>query len=158
MIWFLAEVYPKIKERLGDSVHLTIAGVNNSARIRSLAGPDVRITGHLPDLSNLYAASKLFVAPTRYAAGLPHKIHEAAARGLPVVATSLLASQLNWTNLELAIGENAGDFAARCIELYSDEKKWMSIRNAALVRVKQDCSSENFDKTVEALLDAARRS
>ena len=158
MIWFLTEVFPKIKNRLGDSVCLTIAGVNNSKRIRSLAGSDVQITGYLQDLSDLYAASKLFVAPTRYAAGLPHKIHEAAARGLPVVATTLLAEQLNWTNSELAIGEDSSDFAARCVELYTDPEKWMNLRNAALNRVKKDCSSENFDKTVGALLDAAHRS
>jgi len=158
MIWFLTEVYPKIKGRLGESVCLTIAGLNNSARIRSLAGSDVHITGHLQDLSSLYAASKLFVAPTRFAAGLPHKIHEAAARGLPVVATALLASQLNWTNSELAICENADDFASRCVELYTNAEKWLNMRNAALDRVKKDCSNENFDKTVGALLDAARRS
>ncbi len=107
MIWFLTEVFPKIQKKLGDTIGLTIAGVNKSVRIRNLAGPSVRITGYLPDLTELYANARLFIAPTRYAAGLPHKIHEAAARGLPVVATPLLAGQLEWTERELAIAADA---------------------------------------------------
>ena len=154
MIWFLSEVFPLIQKKLGDSIPLTIAGVNKSARLRSLAGPSVHITGYLPELGHLYAGARVFVAPTRYAAGLPHKIHEAAARGLPVVATPLLANQLEWTERELAIASDAETFASRCCELYLNPDQWLSKRNAALERVKADCSPASFDKSVEAVLQA----
>jgi len=149
MIWFLSEIFPKIQRQLGESICLTIAGVINSSRIRQLAGPCVRFTGHIPSLDDLYRKARLFIAPTRYAAGLPHKIHEAAAHGLPVVATPLLASQLDWSDRELAIGGDAESFAARCVEYYSDSAKWMSLRSAALDRVAQDCSPELFEKNVQ---------
>ena len=157
MIWFLNEVFPRIEKQLGNSICLTIAGVNNSERIRKLAGPNVHITGRIDDLSELYAKSRLFIAPTRFAAGLPHKVHEAAAHGLPVVTTPLLANQLGWTDHELAIAEDAETFAARCVELYLDEGKWLSVRNAALERVKIDCSSETFDNTVKNVLISGTR-
>jgi GT2 family glycosyltransferase len=154
MIWFLTEVFPSIQKKLGKTIRLTIAGVNESLRIRNLAGPSVHITGYVPDLGELYACARLFIAPTRYAAGLPHKIHEAAAHGLPVVATPLLASQLEWTERELAIADDAESFASRCCELYVDPEKWLSKRNAALERVKIDCSPETFDKSVRNVFRA----
>jgi glycosyltransferase involved in cell wall biosynthesis len=154
MIWFLNDVFPKIQKKLGETIHVTIAGVNKSSRVQKLAGPSVHITGHLRDLSELYASARLFVAPTRFAAGLPHKIHEAAARGLPVVATPLLAGQLEWTERELAIAADAETFASRCCELYADPDQWLSKRNAALDRVRAECSPESFDKSVGDVLRA----
>ena len=35
---------------------------------------------------------KVFIAPTRFAAGIPHKVHEATANGIPCVTTELLAN------------------------------------------------------------------
>jgi glycosyltransferase involved in cell wall biosynthesis len=157
IIWFLTDVFPKIQKQLGTSICLTIAGVINSSRIRELAGPCVHFTGHLPSLDELYARARLFVAPTRYSAGLPHKIHEAAARGLPIVATPLLAGQLGWSERELAIGGDADSFAARCVEYYSDPEKWMALRCAALERVAHDCSPEIFEKNVQEVVRDARR-
>jgi len=154
MIWFLTEVFPRIQKNLGKTIRLTIAGVNESLRIRNLAGPSVHITGYVPDLGELYANARLFIAPTRYAAGLPHKVHEAAAHGLPVIATSLLASQLEWTEREIAIADDAESFAARCCELYADPEKWLNMRNAALERVKADCSPESFDRSMRDLIHA----
>jgi glycosyltransferase involved in cell wall biosynthesis len=151
MIWFLTEIFPLIREKLGD-VSLTIAGVNQSERIRNLAGPNIRVTGRLEDLNPLYAEARVFIAPTRYAAGIPHKIHEAASRGLPVVATSLLATQLGWTEQELAIGDSAEAFAERCVEIYTTAGKWTSLRSAALRRIGAECSQETFESKVYDIL------
>jgi O-antigen biosynthesis protein len=152
MVWFLTEVFPRIQKKLGVSIQLTLAGINTSSRVRNLAGPSVNMAGCVPDLGELYAGARVFIAPTRFAAGIPHKIHEAAARGLPVVATPLLASQLEWTERELAIADDAESFANACCELYNDQEKWMSQRNAALERVRTECSPDRFDSSVgEAL-------
>ena len=152
LVWFLTEVFARIQEKLGAAAPLTIAGVNRSQKIRELAGPSVRITGPLADLTSLYAGARVFIAPTRYAAGIPHKVHEAAARGLPVVATPLLAEQLEWTDRELAIGDTAGDFAARCVEVYSDPVKWARLRDAALHRITIECSQDTFERRVYDIL------
>src|SRR5262249_4608399 len=98
IIWFLEQILPRIQRGIGQQIPVTIAGINKSERVKQLAGPAVRITGHLPDLMEVYDSARVFVAPTRYAAGIPHKAHEAAARGIPIVATPLLASQLGWSH------------------------------------------------------------
>ena len=152
VIWFLEEVLPKIQAQLGADVSFTMAGINKSERVRRLINkPSIRITGHLPDLTELYDSSRVFIAPTRYGAGIPHKVHEAATRGIPVVATPLLASQLGWEDgTSILVGTSADSFAQRCIQLYTDHVLWTQLRYAALDRVKAECSSETFEKNVAA--------
>src|SRR5262249_48045216 len=124
-----------------------------SGRIRQLAGPAVRITGLLQDLKPFYGNARVFVAPTRYAAGIPHKIHESAARGLPVVATELVAAQLGWKdNAELLIGTSADSFARKCVELYQGKELWTKLRKAGLDRVTEECSKEAFDRQLKDIL------
>jgi len=152
MIWFLDEILPKIQAVLGMDVPVTIAGVNKSERIRQLAGPSVVITGHMADLTDLYDSARVFIAPTRYAAGIPHKVHEAAARGLPIVATQLLGTQLGWSDGEpLLTGSDADSFAAKCIELYNDRTLWTRLRNGALNRIQAECSREAFEDNIAAV-------
>jgi GT2 family glycosyltransferase len=149
MIWFLEQVLPEIQAQLGPDIAVTIAGVNSSERIRQLAGPSVSITGHVPDLTSFYDAARVFIAPTRYSAGIPHKIHEAAARGIPAVATPLLARQLGWRDGDpFLVGADAGSFAAKCVQLYDDESLWTALRNAGLERIRAECSPEIFEENV----------
>src|SRR5688572_2119330 len=147
LMWFLREIFPRIQKKLGD-IPVTIAGVNRSKRIRDLAVPPICITGHLPSLSQLYLQSRVFVAPTRYAAGIPHKVHEAAACGIPVVATPLLARQLGWSDCELGIAGDSESFAEMCIQIYTDESRWTTLRDAALKRVTLECSPKRFEQAV----------
>ena len=154
VIWFLEEIFPRIRATLGRDISFTIAGINKSERIAQLAqlgGPGIRITGHLADLTELYDSARVFVAPTRYAAGIPHKIHEAVSRGIPVVATPLLASQLAWTkDSPILIGADAESFALKCVQLYSDRRLWEALRDAGLARITTECSDETFQQCVAA--------
>jgi GT2 family glycosyltransferase len=155
MIWFLEQVLPKIQAHLGPDVQVTIAGVNSSERIRQLAGPSVSITGHVNDLTSLYDAARIFIAPTRYSAGIPHKVHEAAAHGVPVVATPLLARQLGWRDGDpFLVGEDADSFAAKCAQLYRDESLWTALRTAAVERIRTECSSETFEENIARSITA----
>jgi glycosyltransferase involved in cell wall biosynthesis len=149
MIWFLEHVLPEIQAQLGPDIPVTIAGVNSSERIRQLAGPSVSITGHVPDLTSLYDTARVFIAPTRYSAGIPHKIHEAAARGVPAVATPLLARQLGWRDGDpFLVGADACSFADKCVQLYNDESLWSTLRKAGIERIRAECSPEIFDDDV----------
>jgi O-antigen biosynthesis protein len=158
VIWFLEEVLPKIQASLGADIPFTIAGVNESSRIKELAGPNVHITGTLPSLAALYDQARVFVAPTRYAAGIPHKVHQAAARGVPVVATPLLAAQLGWGDGDLfLVGTDAQDFASKCVELYKNEELWTTLRRNALERVQVECSVEAFEARLKHILKDLRQ-
>jgi GT2 family glycosyltransferase/glycosyltransferase involved in cell wall biosynthesis len=152
LVWFLSEIYPRIREKLGD-IPVTIAGVNQSEKIREMAIPPVLILGHVAFIEELYDSAKLFIAPTRYAAGIPHKIHDAAAHGLPVVSTPLLAEQLKWTDRELAIAGDAETFASQCVDVYTNASRWMSLRRAALDRIRRECSTLEFQDKLQQVVE-----
>jgi glycosyltransferase involved in cell wall biosynthesis len=112
------------------------------------------------DVATLYDQARLFVAPTRFAAGIPYKVHEAAAHGLPVVCTTLLAGQLGWQNeadVLAADPDDAQGFADAVAMAYLDPQTWLSLRDSALLRVAQDCSHAGFTATISDILDDAQR-
>ncbi len=152
VLWFLDEVMTRVREALGSSIRFTIAGVTKSARIHARVFEGVHIAGVVDDLTAMYDDHRVFVAPTRFGAGIPHKVHEAAAHGLPVVSTGLLAAQLGWEDrVHLSVADAAETFAGRLIELYTDPTLWKSMRVGALERVGVDCSLERFNAQLDSV-------
>jgi glycosyltransferase involved in cell wall biosynthesis len=107
------------------------------------------------DTTPLYEAARIFIAPTRFAAGTPYKIYEAAAMGLPCVVTTLLAEQLGWRDGEELLAVPADEpmaFAAAIARLYHDEALWMRLRAGALKRLARENSPADFARAVKNLL------
>ena len=147
--WFVREVLPELRRRTGGAFRITIAGAH-SDRMRHLEGPDVGVTGPVGDLRPLYERARLVVAPTRFAAGLPLKVVEAAAYGVPVVCSTLLAGQLRWRHDgDLLAAGDAGAFVDACERLWTQEAVWQAVRNAALARVSQEHSVEAFRESLK---------
>ena len=158
VLWFVREVLPRLRARLDVNVAVDLAGATALPAVLELAVPGVRVLGQVEDLPELYSRARIFIAPTRFAAGIPFKVHHAAAHGLPVVATSLLAGQLGWqSGRELLTADDADGFAEACGRLYCDPELWQRLRSAALDRVAQDCSQAHFDSALAAALDAVVR-
>ncbi|MEO8114403.1 MAG: glycosyltransferase, partial [Phenylobacterium sp.] len=157
LVYFVEEVMPLLDGLIGADWRLRVAGRDGAPRVRGLAGPRVALLGPVEDLWPLYGESRLFIAPTRFAAGLPMKVHEAAAAGLPVAATTLLAGQLGWSDgVELLAADGPEAFARACQRLATEPKLWSRLRVAALARVARDCSPQAFRRTVAEALAAAR--
>jgi glycosyltransferase involved in cell wall biosynthesis len=157
LVFFVREVMPRLDALIGPDYALRVAGRNGSAKVRALAGERVRLLGRVDDLGPLYGESRVFVAPTRYAAGIPMKVHEAAARGLPVAATGLLAGQLGWADGEaLVVGDSAEAFAEACARLYCDPHLWETVRVGALARVRAECDPAVFAAQLAAVLETVR--
>lgn len=154
LISFCDRILPLIQQRLTTAVSLIVVGDNTAPTIQRLASPSVRFMGRQDDLTTLYDRSRVFIAPTRFAAGIPHKIHEAAAHGIPVVATKLLTSQLSWTNeLELLSADDEQEFADQCVRLYTDPELWQSLRDNALAALARDCAPEQFRTNLKRMFD-----
>jgi GT2 family glycosyltransferase/glycosyltransferase involved in cell wall biosynthesis len=160
LAWFVEEVLPKIDAAIGWQAQLTIAGyvapgVDTS---RLSANPRVSFRGPVADLTPLYNRHRVFVAPTRFAAGVPYKVLEAAAHGLPVVATSLLAEELGWQHEEALLSAPTGDaeaFAQAVLALHGDESLWKQLRISALEHLARDYDEAGF---VSRLRDVLRLS
>lgn len=145
LFWFVENILPVIAKQLSEPVRLLIAGDYSAPSLKKLNLDQVTVLGRQPDLSGFYDRCRIFIAPTRFAAGIPHKVHEAAAYGIPSVTTSILAKQLGWSDeVELLIADDPKHFATQCIRLYTDEQLWNKIRETALGAVKRDCSPTRF--------------
>jgi len=149
ILHFIREVLPLVRHRLGCSV--LVVGWNGSAAISRLGSSDVRITGPVDDLAPWYARARVFIVPTRYAAGIPIKLYEASAAGIPSVVTPLVARQVGWRDeREVLVGSTPDDFARRVLELYTDEALWDRIRSGALAAVARECASDRFVAALRA--------
>lgn len=159
MMWFVREVMPHL-DGLADDVVLRIAGyVPPWVDMTPLARhPRVDIIGAVEDLAPLFDRHRVFVAPTRFAGGLPFKLHEAAAYGLPIVATSLLGEQVGWANGEAlltASSEAPEHFASAVRRLYDDRDLWHHLREGALASVKRDVDPAAFKKRLADIMTAS---
>lgn len=152
--WFIREVWPRVRARLGPSAVLHLVGVCQAPSLHALAAPDVRIHGRVDSVAPHCDSARVFVVPTRYAAGIPHKAHEAAARGLPMVTTPLIAEQLGWQDI-VAVGRDAEGFTRHCIELHEDESAWQRQREAVLAAATNDGSKARFCAASQRLLGLA---
>lgn len=158
ILWFAFEVMPHLDALIGSKYRLLVAGRCRAERIASLAGARIRLLGRVEDLSTLYASARVFIAPTRFAAGIPIKIQEAAARGVPVVGRSLLARQLGWQDeRDLLVGDTPQAFATACARLYRDAALWHRVRNAALDRVAIDCDPAKFASEISRIVGSSPR-
>ncbi len=97
----------------------------------------------------------MFVAPTRFAGGIPFKVHEAAAHGLPVVATELLCRQVGWTDGREILSGGTDDparFADRVVSLYEDAALWDTIRAGALARIETEHGRDDYHARLGTIL------
>jgi GT2 family glycosyltransferase len=151
--WFAEEILPPLRRALGMAIRLKLVGENRVAAIAELDGIAFDLAGVARELRPHYESARLVVAPTRFAAGLPHKVAQAAAHGVPVVATELLARQLGWVpGRDLLAASDAAGFAAECARLFVDAALWQRLRASALDRVREDCAPERFAATVADLV------
>ncbi|NKB34513.1 MAG: glycosyltransferase [Pseudomonadales bacterium] len=153
MLWFTVNVLPLIEAAIPE-IKLHVVGDKSAQSLASIEKSNVSFLGRVDKLDDVYNNCKLFIAPTRFAAGIPHKVHEAAAMGLPSVTTPLLAEQLGWQHeKELLIGADPKGFADQCVRLYQDEGLWQSVRSAALEAADSDCSDAQFQENLKSLFD-----
>jgi glycosyltransferase involved in cell wall biosynthesis len=114
----------------------------------------VVLAGLVENLPDLYGRHRIFFAPTRYAGGIPFKLHEAASFGLPIVASSILAAQLNWTG-EVELLSSPPDpaaFAEQIQRLYTDAELWHRLRDAALARLAAENAFAAYKSQIAQIL------
>ena len=146
-----------IEADLGYETRLTVAGVvgRDVEFDRFRDHPRVPLLGAVADLDPLYDSHRVFVAPTRYAAELPHKIHEAASFGIPVVAPELLRAQLGWRDrrdLLVADADDSAAFAQHVLTLYRSEGVWRGVRAGAAERIRVECGRDAYEDASAAVL------
>lgn len=151
LIWFLQKVWPSIKAQLPEA-RLDIVGQCVSPALHNTVHDGVTFRGRVPDVQPYYASSRVFIVPTRFAAGIPHKAHEAAAAGLPIVCTHLIAQQLGWEHF-VPHTDDPIQFAKHCVELHQDRHLWFALSDKVSTHVATDCDPNTFKTKLKSILN-----
>lgn len=153
VIWFAENVAPLLAGRFDQKQSVTIVGECQSEEVKKKAASGFELAGSVADLTPYYGAARVFFAPTRFAAGIPLKVFHAAAHGVPVVMTSVLAEQIGWVDEQQAlVADTPEAFADACYRLHEDQELWDRIRANALERIRADLARERFDDVVNKLV------
>lgn len=121
VIYFVAEIFPLIKQQVPDAVFI-IAGQRPVKKVQELAANDVKVTGFVKDISAMYSAASIVVAPLRFGAGTQNKVLEAMAMGVPVVSRNIGFNGLNIISGEgVILALKTEEFAAQSIVLLKSE-------------------------------------
>ncbi len=116
--WFVEEVYPLVRERIGD-VELKVVGGAPPPDIRRLHGHDgVEVVGFVPDVGPYFDAATVSIVPLRTGGGTRLKVLESMAAGVPTVSTSIGAEGLDLADgTELLLADEPDDFAAAIVRV-----------------------------------------
>ncbi len=151
LAWFLQSCWPLVRQAL-PGAELAVVGLLHPDHA-ALAAPGVRLVGPVEDLQPFYEAARVFVAPVQVGAGVSIKVIEAAAAGLPVVCTQLIARQLGWQEAgALAARDDPAALAAEAVALHGNAAAWQAMRERAQELLRRDFSAERFQDTLAAAL------
>lgn len=116
---------------------------------------DVNLMGHVPNLTPLYESHRVFVAATRFATGIPWKVHEAMANGIPCVISRLLANQLRLVpDRDAMVCDNKDDYFEKSRALYHNRRVWQDMRSNGYELIKRDCDPHKFMNVVQESIDS----
>ncbi|MBV8380712.1 MAG: TIGR03087 family PEP-CTERM/XrtA system glycosyltransferase [Paucibacter sp.] len=130
--WFVADMLPRLRERF-PTLHFHIVGRSPSPAVQALAGPQVSVSGTVPDVRPYLEHAAAVVAPLRLARGIQNKVLEAMAMARPVVAARSCAAALHGARegQELLAADDAGEWITAVEQLLADATAASRIGSAA---------------------------
>ena len=155
-LWnYLSNAWEGVRE---DDISINITGHATANRLNTEDFKkkffDVQLMGHVNNLIPLYGSHRVFVAATRFATGIPWKVHEAMANGIPCVISKLLADQLHLVpDRDAMVCNSPKEFVEKSKLLYHDKKIWEDMRHCGYELIKRDCDPEVFKKIIQQSID-----
>jgi glycosyltransferase involved in cell wall biosynthesis len=150
--YFCREILPLLKNQ-GYDDKIIVVGRNEVKRFKEEFSKEIIFHGIVESVDVYYKQCKVFIAPTRFSAGIPLKVIEASAAGVPSVVTPLLAEQLGWKdNVDLLVADNQKSFAMCCMNLLTDCQLWTKIRVNAYNRIVEEYSKDKFISGIKEIV------
>ena len=125
----------------------------NDVETLAAKNPNVSFLGHKEDMVALLASAHLVVLPSRYGEGVPRSLIEAAASGLPLIATDHPGCREIVNHGENGYLVPKGDtqiLASRIEDALLDEPKWRSFSRCSRLLAEREFSSVSvFQATIQ---------
>jgi glycosyltransferase involved in cell wall biosynthesis len=121
-VWFAREVWPRVLARVPEA-RWVLAGARPAAAIRRLSRlRGVEVHADVPDLGTFMCSARVAVAPMSGGSGVPMKVLEAMAAGVPAVVHPWAADGLaKDAASSVAVAGSADDWAEHVVRLLSDD-------------------------------------
>jgi glycosyltransferase involved in cell wall biosynthesis len=118
--WLARDIWPHVIRRVPDA-RLQLVGRDPGPEVQALANASIDVVGTVPSVAPYLEAASVAVAPLLTGGGTRLKILEAAAHGLPVVASSVGAEGLEelWGRGVL-VADDAETFGSTVADLLVD--------------------------------------
>jgi glycosyltransferase involved in cell wall biosynthesis len=101
------------------------------------------VTGTVPDIGTFYGQADLALIPIRAGGGTRIKLLEAAAHGVPIVATTFGAEGTTFRHRrDLLIADGECEFARACVEMLQRPRYAQALAARAQRRAAQDYGAE----------------
>jgi len=133
--YFIQEVYPLVYKEL--KCKLIIGGACPTDEILALATDNIVVKGFIDDPETYYNKSKVFIIPHRYAGGIPWKLSESLAKGVPTVTSKIIANQMGLDRATIGVGTEPWEIAQEIISMYTDPIRWNESRETGLEFIKK---------------------
>ncbi len=156
--WFLEMAWPFVLDRLGARAKLTLVGDIAPGIRERYQRPNVDILGRVNDLEAVFDASRVAIAPTRFAAGIPEKVHKSVSHGVPMVISPLLRAQIGWEQGTGCISADWRDpeaFADAVVRLHENKGVWTEVRERGMAQVKREFDTEVFRRKLRDICEDA---
>jgi len=120
VIYFTQRILPHIVRQRPD-VTFTIVGMGPPKEVVQLAGPNVQVTGAVPDVRPYAERAEVVVVPLRMGSGTRLKVLDGLAVGKAIVSTSLGCEGIRVTAGEnLLIADDPSTFAQAVLRVLHD--------------------------------------
>ena len=151
VLWFVRHVWPQVRRQVPQAT-FTIVGRLPRREIRALHGlHGISVTGEVRDPADFIASAAVCVNPMQAGAGMQNKLLEYLAMAKPVVATSVANEGIGARpGDDLAIADDAADFAAAVVALLRDPERRWRLGQAARAYMLRDWSWEGHFLKLEA--------
>lgn len=110
------DILPLVRRHVPQA-SLRIAGTSPAMSVQRLRSDHVEVTGWVEDMPACYASARVFVAPISIGAGMPNKVLQALAMGLPVVSTPDVSGAIEGSGAVLRVSETPEGIADHVVEL-----------------------------------------
>jgi FkbM family methyltransferase len=150
--WFVENCWQRIKDSI-PTAYFVVIGSGATDEIQKLRRDDIRVVGHVQDLSRYFGTAIASVAPVRYGAGVKGKIVTSMSQACPVVTTTLGAEGMGLVHqADVLIADDAKGFADHVIALSRDQELRATVVRGGQAYVEQRYSSEKVRAHLLAIL------
>lgn len=150
--WFVEQILPIIRHTIPE-VNLYIVGSHPTDKVKSMASPDVFVTGYVEDVGPYFERARIFVCPLRYGAGVKGKVGQSMSYGLPIVTTTIGAEGMGLTDgHDALIADDERIFAEKVIKAYQDRRLWEGLSLNARALVEQTYSPDAVKGALQSIL------